>query len=211
MELRTENENRKSLIKKAMALVWIGELWNVVEAVVALSAGIRAASISLLAFGSKSIIELFLGAVLILQLRRELQAAEHQKVSEKKALKLLGWAFFALAFYVLGQSIATLFGWLEKPEESVTGIVLVLASAGVMTGLYFSKTRIAKKLGSRSLQKEAVATLACDLQDMTVFVGLAFNGLFGWWWADPVSALVLVPFLIHEGREAIEESAEAED
>ncbi|MFH0864444.1 MAG: cation transporter [Candidatus Gottesmanbacteria bacterium] len=197
---------RKQLIKNAMILVWIGELWNVFEAVIALSAGTQSGSIALLAFGSKSIIELFLGGILIWQLRKEWKMSHGQKVGETKALKYLGWAFFVLAAYASAQSVATLLGWLREPETSLTGIFLVIASAVLMTVLYFGKTRIAKKIGSRSLQKEAVATLACDLQDMTVFVGLGFNALFGWWWADPVSALLLVPFLVKEGREALEES-----
>lgn len=200
--------DRKNSIKKAMVLVWTGELWNIVEAVIAISAGAAAGSIALIAFGSKSIIELFLGGILIWQLRREWKISDGETVSEKKALKLLGVAFFVLAFYILAQSTATLLGWLKEPEESLTGIILVLASAALMTFLYFRKTKIAKKIGSRSLQKEAVATLACDLQDMTVFVGLGLNALFGWWWADPVAALLLVPFLIKEGREALEESNE---
>lgn len=200
--------DRKTFIKKAMILVWIGELWNVVEAVIALSAGATAASIALIAFGLKSIIELFLGGILIWQLRREWNVSEGEVVSEKKALKLLGIAFFVLAFYVFGQSIATLLGWLREPESSLTGIFLVLSSAAIMAFLYLGKTRIAKQLSSRSLQKEAVATLACDLQDMTVLVGLGLNALFGWWWADPATTLLLIPFLIREGREALEESNE---
>lgn len=200
--------NRKETIKKAMILVWIGEIWNIVEAVLALRAGVNAGSVSLLAFGLKSIIELFLGAILIWQLRRELNAIEGESVNEKRTLKLLGYSFFGLAAYVVIQSGATLLGWIREPEVSLTGIFVVLASAAIMALLYLGKTYLAKKLGSRSLQKEARATLACDLQDMTVIIGLVFNALFGWWWADPVSALLLVPFLIKEGREALEESEE---
>ncbi len=198
--------NRKELIKKAMILVWIGELWNIVEAVLALNAGVQASSVSLLAFGLKSIIELFLGAILIWQLRRELKAIEGESVNEKRTLKLLGYSFFGLAFYVLIQSSATFLGLIQKPQVSTTGIFVVLASAVIMFLLYLGKTNLAKKLGSRSLQKEARATLACDLQDMTVIIGLVFNALFGWWWADPLSALLLIPFLIKEGKEALEES-----
>jgi divalent metal cation (Fe/Co/Zn/Cd) transporter len=202
--------SRTSLIKKAMILVWIGELWNVAEAAIALSVGAQVGSIALIAFGLKSIIELFLGGILIWQLRKEWHVADGHQISEKGALKYLGIAFFVLALYISGQSLATLFGWLQEPEPSGTGIILVLASAALMTSLYFGKTSIAKKIGSRSLQKEAVATLACDLQDMTVLIGLGFNALLGWWWADPVAALLLVPFLIKEGREALDESREVD-
>jgi divalent metal cation (Fe/Co/Zn/Cd) transporter len=204
---QADSGNRKKLIKKAMTLVWIGELWNIVEVAIALSVGVQAGSVALIAFGSKSIIELFLGAVLIWQLRKEWYMADSgHKTSERKVLKYLAIAFFVLAFYVFAQSAVVLFGWLEEPEPSMTGIILVVASAALMTFLYFGKTRLAKKLGCRALQKEAAATLGCDLQDMTVLVGLGFNALFGWWWADPVSALLLVPFFIKEGREALKES-----
>lgn len=203
-----DSPNRKDTIKKAMILVWIGELWNIVEAVLALQAGVQANSVSLLAFGLKSIIELFLGAILIWQLRRELNAIEGESVSEKRSLKFLGYSFFGLAAYVLIQSGATLLGWVREPEPSAMGIFIVLASAAIMLVLYLGKTNLAKKLGSRSLQKEARATLACDLQDMTVIVGLVLNSLFGWWWADPVTALLLIPFLINEGKEALEEAEE---
>ena len=199
---------RNSAIKQAMILVWIGELWNVFEAVLALGTGFQSGSVALIAFGSKSVIELFLGGILIWQLRKEWNLSNGEKVSEHTALRYLGWAFFVLAVYVTVQSSATIAGWLREPETSLVGIFLVIASAVLMTILYVAKTRIAKKIGSKSLQKEAVATLACDLQDMTVLVGLGFNALLGWWWADPVSALLLVPFLIREGREALEEARE---
>lgn len=203
-----DNPDRKALIKKALILVWTGELWNLVEAVVALASGVQAASVALLAFGLKSVIELFLGGVLIWQLRREWGASSGEPVKERRALKLLGYSFYALAFYVLLQSAAVLLGWLKEPEESLAGLILAVASAVVMAVLYVGKTRLARELGSRSLQKEAVATLACDLQDMTVIVGLVFNKFFRWWWADPASALLLIPFLVHEGREALEEAGE---
>jgi len=83
------------------------------------------------------------------------------------------------------------------------GIFLVVASAIVMTTLFLGKTRIAKKLGSRALRAEAVESLMCDLQDLTLLFGLGLNALFGWWWMDPVAALLLIPFLLKEGWESI--------
>jgi divalent metal cation (Fe/Co/Zn/Cd) transporter len=101
------------------------------------------------------------------------------------------------------QSVATLFGVLPEPEQTSVGMMLIIASAIVMAILYFQKMTIAKKIGSRALKAEAKETLVCDLQDLTVLVGLAANFLFGWWWADPVAALGLIPFLIREGREGM--------
>ena len=79
----------------------------------------------------------------------------------------------------------------------------MVASALVMTLLYFRKTDIARKLGSPALRAEAVESLVCDLQDLTLLVGLGANALWGWWWADPLAALALIPFLLREGWEAV--------
>ena len=108
-----------------------------------------------------------------------------------------------MAGYIFLQSIATLLGYFPEPEETSIGLILIIASAIVMTILYFKKMAIAKKIGSRALRAEAKETLVCDLQDLTVLVGLGANFLFGWWWADPVAALGLIPFLIKEGWEGV--------
>jgi len=134
--------------------------------------------------------------------RLNLREEQEEEVAESRALKLVGVTFFVLAAFVVFQSLATLTGFLFLPQESPGGIVLVLASAIIMTVLYLGKTRFAKQLGSRALRAEAVESLMCDLQDLTVLAGLGLNVLFGWWWADPVAALFLVPFFLKEGLEA---------
>lgn len=96
-------------------------------------------------------------------------------------------------------------GIFPEPKTSMIGIVLVIASAIIMTFLYFRKTSLAKQLNSPSLKSEAKQALFCDLQDLPVLIGLGANALFGWWWADPLVALALIPFIIKEGREAFEE------
>ena len=199
--------SRQRLRQRALLLVWIGEAWNIVEAGVALWSAKRAGSVALLAFGLDSLIELFAGAVLIWHLSREW--GEHEEgAAEKKALKLVGITFFALSAYILVQAVATLLGWVAEPRESLVGIILVVASAVVMTLLFFPKISIAKKIESPALRAEAKESLACDLQDLTLLVGLGANALWGWWWADPVAALLLIPWLLKEGKEAWEESGE---
>jgi len=172
---------------------------------VALWAGVGASSVALIAFGLDSIVELVAGAVLIRHLSQEWKGSENVR-RERKALRLVGVTFFLLAVFIVFQSIATLSGWLPEPRESLLGISLVIASAAVMFLLYLSKMPIAKKLGSRALRAEAIESLICDLQDLTLLVGLGLNAWFGWWWADPVAALALIPFLIREGREAFGDS-----
>ncbi len=201
--------NRQRLRRWALLLVWIGELWNVLEAGVALWAAKGAGSVALLAYGLDSLIELFAGGVLIWHLSREWREREHEKAAEKKALKLVGVTFFLLSAYIVIQSAGTLLGWFAEPRPSMVGIILVVASAMVMTAIFFPKLSLAKKLGSRALRGEAIESLACDLQDLTLLVGLGANVLWGWWWADPVAALALVPWLVKEGWESVFEKEEA--
>jgi len=190
------------LRRRALLLVWIGEAWNVIEAAVALLSAADASSVALFAYGLDSLIEIFAGLVLIWRLRGEWRRTE-EEAAEKRALKLVGITFFLLAAFVLFQALSTLFRWFSPPQESVTGIVLVIASAIVMTLLFRAKSRIAGKLGSRALRAEAMESLMCDLQDMTVLFGLGLNALLGWWWADPVAAIILIPFMLKEGWEGV--------
>jgi len=131
------------------------------------------------------------------------EETQKEEEAESKALKLVGVTFFILAIYVLFQSLVTLTGFLVEPQQSIVGIILVVASAAVMTILFLGKIRIAKKLGSRALRAEAVESLMCDLQDLALLFGLGLNALLGWWWADPIAAFFLIPFFLKEGWESI--------
>lgn len=193
--------DRNALRRKALILVWVGFTWNFLEAGVALWSGFIANSVALLAFGLDSLVEIFAGAVLIWRLGVE--EKQQEAAAENRALKLVGVTFFILAVYVAFQSIATLTGFLVEPQESAVGIILVVSSAVVMTILFLEKTKIARKLGSRALRAEAIESLMCDLQDLTLLFGLGLNALFGWWWADPIAALFLIPFFLREGWESI--------
>ncbi|MEJ2270949.1 MAG: cation transporter [Candidatus Bathyarchaeota archaeon] len=196
-------DSDSALRKRALVYVWIGELWNVFEGTVAIWAALLAGSVALLAFGLDSIIELFAGGVMIWRFMKEKEDKEAKK--EKTALRLIGLTFFLLSAFIIFQSLATLFGFFAQPSESLVGIFITISSAVLMTVLFFYKTRIAKQIGSRALRAEAYQSLICDLQDLVVLVGLGLNGLFGWWWADPLMALALVPFLVKEGLESFEE------
>lgn len=190
---------KQSLRRKALLLVWIGEIWNIFEAMVALWSAWVASSVALFAFGLDSLIELFAGAVLLWRFNKE---RKDEGSREKKALRLIGATFFLLSIIILFQSIATLLGYLSRPQESILGILITVSSAVFMSVLFIFKNGIAKKLSSRALRAEAYESLICDLQDLIVLAGLGLYILFGWWWADPLVALALVPFLIKEGFEA---------
>ncbi len=189
-----------ALHRTALVLVTIGLLWNLVEAVVAFWAGFQTSSIAILAFGLDSIVELFAGGVLVWRLTTHL-GEEEAEAAEQRAQRLVGFTFFLLAFYILLHSGANLAGWLPEPQPSIAGVAIVVASAVVMAILYIAKMRVATRMQSHALRAEAMESLFCDLQDVSILIGLGLNALFSWWWADPVSALFLVPFFIKEGLE----------
>ena len=124
-----------------------------------------------------------------------------EEAAERTAQRLLGLSFFLLAAYIAIHSGANLLGWLPEAQPSLVGVGIVVASAVVMSGLYVGKMRIATQMQSRSLRAEAMETLFCDIQDLTILIGLGFNALLSWWWADPVSALLLIPWFVKEGME----------
>ena len=195
--LQTDNLRRTALV-----LVSIGLAWNLVEVVVAFWAGARVGSVALIAFGLDSIIELFAGGVLVWRLRQEGEGHEDE-AAERRAQRLVGITFFVLAGYVGLHSVVSLAGLLPEPQPSLAGIGIAVTSAVVMSILYVAKMRIAVRMQSRALRAEAVESLFCDLQDLTILVGLGLNVLLSWWWADPVAALLLIPFFIKEGMENI--------
>ena len=189
-----------ALRRTALVLVLAGLVWSLIEAGVALWAGLQSGSVAILAFGLDSIVEFLAGAVLVWRLKTERDELESE-AAERRAQRLLGLSFFLLAAYIVIHSGANLLGWLPEPRPSLVAIGIVVASAVVMTALYIAKMRIATRMQSRALRAEAMESLFCDLQDLTILVGLGLNTLFSWWWADPVSALFLVPFFLKEGRE----------
>ena len=205
--LETESLRRASLVLVTATLAW-----NVLEIVISLWSGLEAGSVSLLAFGLDSIIELFAGGVLVWRLLATGEG-ETEEAAERRARKLVALSFFFLAAYIVLHSGVSLAGWLPEPRPSLVGVALVVASAVVMSGLYVAKMRIAVRIQSRALRAESLESLFCDLQDVAILVGLGLNGLLAWWWADPLAALVIVPLLIKEGLENLsgEEHGQEED
>ena len=163
-----------NLRRIALLLVVAGLLWNLVEAGVAFWAGVQAGSVAILAFGLDSIVELLAGGVLVWRLRTD-RDEEDAEAAERRAQRLVGLTFFLLAIYVVLHSGASLLGWLPEPEPSLAGVVIVVASAFVMAVLYVGKMRIATRMQSRALRAEAMESLFCDLQDLTILVGLALK------------------------------------
>jgi divalent metal cation (Fe/Co/Zn/Cd) transporter len=192
--------------KKALLSEYFTVGWNVIEGVVAIASGVLAGSIALVGFGLDSYIEVASGLVLIWRLRKHgFGNLEEEEAAERKAILFVGVTFFLLAFYVIYESGRKLLLH-EHPDESLVGIILAIVSLIVMPLLAAYKKKIASEINSRALRADALETLACSYLSLTLLLGLGANALLGWWWADPIAALMMVYFLIKEGWEAIEES-----
>jgi cation diffusion facilitator family transporter len=191
--------------KKALLSEYFTVVWNVIEGIVAIAAGVVAGSIALVGFGLDSYIEVASGLVLIWRLRKHgFRDEDEEEAAERKAILFVGATFFLLAVYVIYESGKKLY-FQEQPEESLVGIILAIVSLIVMPFLALYKKKIATEIQSRALRADALETLACSYLSLTLLLGLGANALFGWWWADPVAALAMVYFLVKEGTEAIRE------
>jgi cation diffusion facilitator family transporter len=195
--------------QKALIGEYFTVSWNILEGLIAITAGVAAGSIALVGFGVDSYIEVASGLVLIWRLRKHgFSDDEEEEAAEKKAILFVGATFILLALYVTYESGKKLW-FQEHPDESLIGIALAILSLIVMPFLAFYKKKIAAEIKSRALRADALETLACSYLSLTLLLGLGANAIFGWWWADPVAALAMVYFLVREGWEAIEEGRES--
>ncbi|WP_172843493.1 cation transporter [Amycolatopsis keratiniphila] len=187
---------RAVLSRRVRLLVAATITYNVVEAVVAISAGTIASSTALIGFGLDSVIEVASAAAVAWQF-----SGKDPEARERTALKVIAVSFFALAAYVTVESVRTLFG-ADPAEHSPVGIVLAAVSLLVMPFLSYAQRRAGRELGSASAVADSKQTLLCTYLSGVLLVGLLLNSLFGWHWADPVVALVIAAVAIKEGREA---------
>jgi len=201
------------LLRRALRLEVLTISWNVVETFIALAAGWVAGSIALLGFGLDSVIETITAVTVYRHLRAVArgQSPDECDASERRALRIVGVTFFMLAAYVLYQAASVL--WTKTPpHESPVGIGLAIASLSLMPLLGWAKLRVGRALPSRALVADAKETFACAWLSATLLAGLGLHALFGWWWADPVAALAMLPFVVREGWEALHEGcASGED
>ncbi len=201
--LRAEGEGER-WHRIALALVVGTLVYNVIEAAVALWTGLDASSIALFGFGLDSVIETVAASVLLWRLWQGVRGAGADRLAELDARvhRVVGGTFLALTVYILFQAAWTL-STRARPEESPIGIGLAIASAIVMPLVSVGKIRAARRLGSSALLAEAKETLACSYLSLTLLLGLLLNGSLGWWWADPVAALLMVPWIVREGVEGV--------
>ncbi|MEW6638328.1 MAG: cation diffusion facilitator family transporter [Actinomycetota bacterium] len=183
--------------------------WNVVEAVVAIGAGLLAGSVALVGFGVDSGIEVISAVALLWRLLKagpKASAGEHG-AAEKRALRLVAATFFLLAAYISYEAIDALLSR-EGPESSTVGLVLAVVSILIMPALAFFKKRAGREMGSEALQADAVETWVCAYLSLALLVGVGLYAAFGWWWADPVGALAMLPVILWQGWETFGEASE---
>ncbi|WP_353113197.1 cation transporter [Microbacterium sp.] len=177
-------------------IVGITIAYNVIEAVIAVIAGVLASSAALIGFGLDSVVEVLSALAVAWQFSRR-----DPERWERVTVRAIGVAFFALAAYVGVEAVRALTG-VDAAERSPLGLALTAISLIVMPVLAWAEFRTGRELGSRSVQADAKQLLLCVYLSAAVFLGLLLNALFGWWWADAVAALVVALLAIREGVEA---------
>jgi divalent metal cation (Fe/Co/Zn/Cd) transporter len=192
---------REQHVQRGITLEYLTIGWNALECLVAVIAGWFAGSVALVGFGVDSAIESVSGSVLLWRLRAERQGKQAEAL-EQKALKLVGISFFLLAAYVAFEASKSLIQK-EAPEGSPVGIALAALSLVVMPILARAKRKTAASLNSAALHADSRQTSLCAYLSVILLGGLLLNAWLGWWWADPVAALTMVPIIAREGYEAI--------
>lgn len=191
------DDARRAVLRRRIRWVVAATIaYNVVEAVVALSAGHAASSAALIGFGLDSVVEVLSAAAVAWQF-----AAPDPEAREKTAMRLIAVSFLGLAAFVGADAARTLLGGAE-PEHSTVGLVLAAVSLAIMPGLSWIERRTGRELGSASAVADSHQTLLCAWLSAVLLVGLVLNSALGWWWADPLAALVIAGFAVREGLEA---------
>ena len=196
------SDARAALIRQAFRLEWITIAWMTVEGAVAIAAGIAAHSITLLAFGIDSVIELASAGVLIWRLTVELRRGHaFSEDAERTASRIGGALLFALAAYVVAGAAWAL--WTRAGQAfSPAGLAVTVAAIPIMAVLARRKLAIAERLGSRALRADAVESITCGWLSFVAVLGLLAQLALGAWWIDAATSVAIVAFLIKEGREA---------
>jgi divalent metal cation (Fe/Co/Zn/Cd) transporter len=190
-----------SLRRTAIRLEQFSVGWMVIEAGVAVTAGIIAGSLALTSFGFDSVIEIVSAALVLGRLRAELRGSPASEQTERRVLKIIAVTFFVLAAYVLGGSAIDL-ATQAHPERSPVGIGLTIGSLLIMPLLGWRKQRTGTALRNPLVLADAAETMLCATLAATTLLGLVLFAAFGWWWADPIAALAVAWFAVREGREA---------
>ena len=200
--LLNATDDRRAQVRRGKLLEYFTVGYNSLEGVVAIASGLVAGSIALVGFGFDSAIEVISGCVLLWRLYGDADESRRERI-EQRALRIVGISFFLLAAYVTFDAVKSVVRR-EAPEESVVGIALAAVSVVVMPLLVRAKRRIARSIGSAALHADATQTQICTYLSAILLGGLVLNAAVGWWWADPLAALVMVPIIVKEGWEGVQ-------
>jgi divalent metal cation (Fe/Co/Zn/Cd) transporter len=193
--------SRPEHILRGRRLEYFTIVYNSLEGVFSIAAGLIAGSVSLVGFGLDSAIEVVSGTALLWRLHHDLDPSRRERV-ERATLRIVGWCFVALAAYIAYESGSALIRR-EAPERSIPGIVIAAASVVVMPLLARAKRRVAAGIGSAAMRADSRQTDFCTYLSAILLGGLLLNAVAGWWWADPVAGLVMVPIIAREGLEGL--------
>lgn len=189
------------LVRRGLWLNYVTLAYNTLEAVVSVAVGVVTGSVALVGFGIDSAIEVSASAVAQWRLRAEYDAGRRDRI-EGLSHRVIGWLFVALAAYLAADAGHALWTH-ERPERSIAGIIILALSVVVMPLLARAKRGVARMMASRALEAEAMQTALCGYLSVIALVGVALNAALGWWWADPVAALAMVPIIAREGVEGV--------
>jgi divalent metal cation (Fe/Co/Zn/Cd) transporter len=190
---------RRMLVRRGLTLEYLTLAWNVVGTIVSIVAAVAAGSVALAGFGLDSVIEIGASTVVIWQLN------QRDHTNQRRALRLIGGAFIALALYIAAQAIYTLIA-AQHPHRSILGIAWTAVTCLVMLALAAGKTQTGKALVNTVLVTEGRVTLIDAYLAGAILTGLGLNATLGWWWADPLAGLVIVFYGLREGRHALREA-----
>lgn len=203
---------REELHRRGVRLEAFTITWNVVEAVVAVGAGLLAGSVALVGFGVDSGLEVISAVALLWRLLKAgpKASAEETGAAEKRALYLVAATFFLLSAYIAYESVGALLSR-EGPDGSTVGLVLAAISLLVMPILAYLKGRTGREMGSEALVADSKETWVCSYLSLALLLGVGLYAAFGWWWADPVAALAMLPVILWQGFETLGEAREEGD
>ena len=193
--------DRTRFVRRGRYLEYFTIGYNSLEGLIAVAAGLVSGSVALVGFGFDSLIEVTSGSVLLWRLHVDVDEARRERV-EAISLRLVGVCFIILALYVSYDSIKSLLRR-EAPDESLIGIILAAVSLIVMPVLVRAKRSVARSISRSALMADSKQTELCTYLSAILLGGLLLNALLGWWWADPIAALIMVPIITREGIDAL--------
>jgi len=196
------NADRSQVVQRGRWLQYATLAICSLEAIVALAAGWAGHSVALVGFGLDSAIEVTSGTAVLWRLHQD-HDPRRRAVAERRALQIVGWCFVVLALYIAGDSAMTLWRR-EIPARSWAGIAVAVFSMVFMPLLARAKRRVAADLNSAAVKADSKQTELCAWLSVILLTGVGLNRAFGWWWADPLAGLAMVPIIAMEGWRALQ-------